>query len=73
MLYANNLNDLVTLDISDINDIRLVNRLENAFEQEVIDGIFPSGFSGFFECADPEKGIVIGWEERLLTRPQCWN
>jgi hypothetical protein len=73
LLYANNLNDLVTLDISDINNPVLVNRLEGAFEQVTLDGVFPASFFGFFECPDPDRGVVVGWEERMLERPQCWR
>lgn len=73
LLYANNLSDLVTLDISNINDIKEVHRLEDAFGQLVIDGSFPIAYEGFFECVDPEKGLVIGWEERPLFNPQCWH
>ncbi|MEN0006309.1 MAG: hypothetical protein AAF798_19310 [Bacteroidota bacterium] len=73
LLYANNLNDLVVLNISDINNIQLVNRIENAFEGIGISDVFPSEFFGFFECPDPEQGVVIGWERRILTSPQCWR
>jgi len=62
-LYTNHLNDMVVFDLSDITSPRLVNRLENAFPQ--IGQEYPP-FSGvYFECVDPSKGVVIGWEDGI--------
>jgi len=36
-------------------------------------GMFPAGYSGYFECVDSEKGVVIGWEEATLSNPECWR
>ena len=71
-LYANYENELVTIDISDLDNIEVVSRLENVFDKFVGD-IFPEGYSGFFECVDPTKGTVIGWSEQILIEPQCWK
>jgi hypothetical protein len=68
-LYTNHLNDMVVFDLSDISSPRLVNRLENAFPQ--IGQEYPP-FSGvYFECVDPSKGVVIGWEEKQVDNPKC--
>jgi hypothetical protein len=68
-LYTNHLNDMVVFDLSDITSPRLVNRLENAFPQ--IGQEYPP-FSGvYFECVDPSKGVVIGWEEKQIDNPKC--
>jgi hypothetical protein len=32
---------------------------------------YPSDYSGYFECADSDKGLVIGWEEAELKNPGC--
>jgi hypothetical protein len=68
-LYTNNLDDLVVFDLSDINSPRLVNRVENAFPQ--INQEYPPLTGVYFECVDPSKGIVIGWEEKQIDQPKC--
>jgi len=68
-LYTNNLDDLVVFDISDVNSPRLVNRVENAFPQ--ISQEYPPLNGAYFECVDPSKGIVVGWEEKLIENPKC--
>lgn len=68
-LYADNLTDLVTVDISDLENPVVVNRLENikpATEED-----FPPNYEGYFECVDDTQGIVIGWEEATLDNPKC--
>ena len=68
-LYSNHLNDLVVFDLSSITSPQLVDRVENAFPQFSQD--YPP-FSGvFFECPDPAKGVVIGWEEKMVEQPKC--
>ena len=68
MLYSNNYNDLVIIDISDLENVKLVKRLENSFNLENLD--LPP-MSGYFECVDPSKGKVIGWEKKTLISPKC--
>ena len=72
ILYANNQEDLVTIDISDLNEIKVLSRLEGVFPEQ-LDGNFPTNYVGFFECHDPALGVVVGWEERMLDKPQCWQ
>ena len=67
-LYANNFGDLVTIDIDDLENVRVVDRDEGLFEQPVD---FPEGFRGWFECYDPARGRLVRWEEALLERPEC--
>ena len=68
-LYTNNLDDLVVFDISDINSPRLVNRMENAFPE--ISQDYPPVNGAYFKCVDPSKGVVVGWEEKLVENPKC--
>lgn len=68
-LYADNTRDLLTIDISDPAEIKLVNRIENIHPE--FDISLPDDYSGFFECVDPDKGIVTTWEETTLTNPKC--
>jgi hypothetical protein len=68
-LYTNNLNDLVVFDISDPLAPKLVKRLPNAFPS--ISQTYPPESGVYFECADPSKGIVAGWERRKVENPKC--
>ena len=72
ILYANNQKDLVAIDISNLEEIKVLKRLEGIFPEQ-LDAPFPPDYFGFFECVDPSLGIVIGWEERLLQQPECWR
>jgi len=67
-LYANNFVDLVTIDISNPEEVRVVSRQENFYESPAA---FPPNYSGPFECYDASKGPLLGWETVSLTRPQC--
>jgi len=68
ILYADNHTDLLSIDISDFDDIRLVNRIPDLYLAPLD---YPDNYSGFFECVDPAKGQVGGWEIATLTRPKC--
>lgn len=69
ILYADNYTDLVAIDISDLNNVKEVSRVENLYTRE--SKAFPEGYSGYFECVAEEKGFVIGWEEAELLNPRC--
>lgn len=68
-LYAENGKDLITLDKADINDLKLLSVVEDINSNGNLS--FPADYTGWFECADPNLGIVVGWEEKLLTDPKC--
>lgn len=67
-LYTNNLNDLVSLDISDLSNVKELDRIPNMFN--LVDPSVPPG-TGYYECIDPAKGDVIGWEIKVLHYPKC--
>lgn len=67
-LYTNNINDLVVLNISDINNVQVANRVSGVFH--LVDPTLPP-MSGYFECVDASKGTVIGWEPKTLYSPIC--
>lgn len=69
VLYANNIVDLVALDISDLTQIRVTKRLENMFPYTA----YPAERGVRFECADPAKGVVVRWETAELTNPKCYR
>ena len=71
-LYADSITDLIVLDISDINNIKTVNRLENVLRDNVI---FPFEVDIYeWQDIDYENDIVIGWEtvkeRRLIEEVQ---
>lgn len=68
-LYTNNLDDLLVFNISDINSPQMVSRLEDAFPNEGQQ--YPPMANVYFECVDPSKGIVIGWERKIIDNPKC--
>ena len=69
ILYADNITDLVAIDISDLEAIKVTSRLKGLYSVDKKD--YPEGYSGYFECVDPTKGIVIGWEDAILENPGC--
>ncbi|MEM1216314.1 MAG: hypothetical protein AAGJ82_11545 [Bacteroidota bacterium] len=70
-LFANNVRDLVALDISSLDSVRVVSRQKDAFQ--IVGTTFPENYSGYFECVDPEMGEVVGWYETTLNQPECWR
>ena len=68
LLYSNNFNDLVVIDISNAQNVTLVKRLTSVFE---IAGVNAPPESGYFKCIDPNKGEVIGWKKEMLYSPTC--
>jgi hypothetical protein len=68
-LYVDNGKDLVVLDVSDILHVTEISRISNMFTKAYDD--YPLNYSGYFECVDPNKGMVVGWEETNLVNPEC--
>ena len=71
IMYADNVGDLIAIDITNIDQPVVVKRLPNA--QSLGAGGFPEFYEGWFECVDEDLGVVIGWEETLLEDPKCWR
>jgi hypothetical protein len=57
------------LNLSNIASPQVVNRVADAFPP--VDQSYPPITRGYFECPDASKGIVIGWEEKLVQNPKC--
>lgn len=68
ILYADNFTDLLSIDIGDLNSIKIVNRIEGLYPAPLN---FPEGYNGYFECVDESKGMVRGWELTTLNYPEC--
>jgi hypothetical protein len=67
-LYANNLNDLVVIDIGNPEAVTEVGRMKSMFH--MIDQAYPPE-DGWFECIDASRGTVVGWEQKNLAKPKC--
>ena len=67
-LYADNGPHLLTLDISDIHHVILIERAMNVFRPAEM---YPKEYSGYFECVDQSKGWVTDWQEASLDNPKC--
>ncbi len=57
ILFADSYVDLVAIDISNLDDIKEVGRVEDAFPY-----MLPEYTDGIVEEVSEEKGIVIGWQ-----------
>lgn len=69
-LYANYLNDLIVLDLHNPQQPQLVKRIPDAFP--AISQKYPPYTGVYFECPDPSKGIVVGWELKTMDKtPNC--
>jgi len=66
-LYADSWRDLLTLDISDILAIRVLQRQPGVFQPS----LFPPTYQGLFECVDLSRGAVVGWEDAEIDNPRC--
>jgi hypothetical protein len=69
VLYADNAVDLVALDITNPADVKLLKRIENAFPNQA----YPPHTGVNFECADPARGVIVGWEKVQLENPKCYR
>jgi len=67
IMYADSWMDLVTIDISDLQNIQLLNREKDAFEPL----LYPILYQGIFECVDVSLGAVVGWNDAQLNNVKC--
>lgn len=70
-MYVDNFTDLVTLDITDLNNVTVTKRIADVYH--IGSTFYPSNYNGYFECVDESKGFVIGWESATLTDPKCYR
>ncbi|MCS6934503.1 MAG: hypothetical protein NZM35_05040 [Chitinophagales bacterium] len=61
-MYADSGPHLVKINISDIYQVQVVDVKKNVF----MPVLFPSNYFGIFECVDPDKGFVIGWDTAYI-------
>ncbi len=68
-IYARSGPGLLVVDISDVENAVLISAT-SLFESSD-DIYYPENYRGSFECFDPSGGILLGWEEAILTNPRC--
>ena len=71
VMYVDNFTDIVALNISDVNNITVLKRIEDVIK--ATNYMSPENYTGYFECVDSTKGYVIGWEEANLVNPKCYK
>ena len=71
ILYANNLTDLATIDLSDAANPTLLKVHENILQMR--DALYPPQTNTYFECVDPEKGHVVSWRRVAYSNQQCFR
>jgi hypothetical protein len=70
-LFANNFNDLVVVNISDMNNLVTESRLSNVYK--LTDQNYPPYTGIYFECPDKSKGQIVGWTYTQLSHPKCFR
>lgn len=68
-LYTNNYKDLLVFDISDAAKPLLKQRVKDVFPG--LNQNYPPFSGTYFQCPDPEKGIVVKWEKKSIPTPKC--
>lgn len=67
-LFANSINDLVVINLTDPTHPQEVSRIKSAFP--LISQSYPPD-NGLFVCPDPAKGIVVDWIQKRVERADC--
>ena len=65
ILYADNYTDLLSIDVTNPTEAKLLNRMKDIFPNQE----FPPYTGISFECVNNSKGTVIGWEEIDYKHP----
>ena len=68
-MFVDNGPNLVSLDISNIMDVKVLAKVGNAFQPI----LYPTMYMGPFECADEKKGIILEWRDTMLVNAKCWS
>ncbi|SMG40628.1 hypothetical protein SAMN05661096_02782 [Marivirga sericea] len=70
ILYADQATDLLAIDISNPENVKIASRVKGVFPFGIQ---YPQQQGVYFECPDPEKGLVIAWELTTLQSPKCYR
>ena len=76
ILYSNNRDDLISIDLTDPTKPAIKQRLAGAFPSAKNELDYPPPLDQertYFECVDPAKGVVIGWKRERIKKPKCYR
>ena len=73
ILYADNLDDLIAIDISDLQNIQVSKRIAGVYPLPSQSYPKNVAYGTYFECVDPDKGMVVGWVLSDIENPECWT
>ncbi len=71
ILFADNSIHLLSIDISDFANIKVLGYAENIFLDADPLHSRPQDYKGYFYCVKKENGVHIGWKEEELIDPLC--
>jgi hypothetical protein len=71
IMYADNLDDLVALDLTNLQSITVTKRIAGVYKMP--NQHYPEDveYGTWFECADPDQGIVVEWLAAEIEDPDC--
>lgn len=73
VLYTNQYTSMVAIDISDQDNIHVISRDNDVLVSSIFTAQVPPETGYYFECPDPEKGTVVGWEFTTIDSPKCYR
>lgn len=73
IVYVNQFNSLLAIDVSDVDNVRVISRNEDVLKTNDNATLVPPLSGYFFECVDPSKGTVIGWRLTTIKSPKCYK
>jgi hypothetical protein len=75
ILYTDNFGDLISVDLTDLTQPRVIQRLAGGFPnglQQLNEPPRTGKGRVYYECIDPARGVVVGWERVRIHKPQCY-
>jgi hypothetical protein len=69
VLYADNYSDIVAFRITTDLQLEVLDRLENVMNNQE----YPPFRDVYFECVDPERGVVIDWILSDNSNAECYR
>lgn len=74
IIYANNSKHLLEINISNMNSPVISGKIEDFHRKnypDYLNDYFPKNYEGLFECYNPKKGVLYGWEQKQIKNPEC--
>lgn len=72
VLYADQFNNLITVNLDSLTNELEKNRLENVFENYAYYDARPDSTGVYYECPDPYFGVVVDWVQDSVSYP-CYS